>query len=214
MKSSQNSPRYGWLPLCLSLLAAPRIAFAHAAAPRSDLVTVDNAVQVANDKISIRQSQTYKGPVAQAIWDLIDTDKNGKVTAKEKEAFVPQAKTFFTEHSALRVNWAMPVPDDVAVDLASVPAKKPDLDKSGFGFALTAKYAYTPTALDLIELVIPNVNAHEIRASFKFEPSFRPLRVNAGTIDQSAVKDMVQTDGHPDAFSVIVNKQQQQQQQP
>jgi hypothetical protein len=189
--------------------ALPRLAHGHAAAPRSQDVAISNDVKVSNETIVIEQKQTFKGQFGQTMWDLVDTDKNGKLSAKEKKDFEPQARAFFTDHSGLRVNWALLTPAGIKVDMAAWPSKKPkDFDKSPLGFTLTADYGFRPTPLDLMELVIPNLNAHQINATFRFDPALKPLRTNTGKIDEggNAVVEMTQTDGHPDSFSVIVHR--------
>lgn len=189
--------------------AVPALVHGHAAAPRSPEVEINNAVVVAPASIVVKQAQTFKGGFGQTIWNMIDVNKDGKATPKEKKDFEPQARAFFSDHSSLRINWATLTPNDVAVNLDMVPAKKPkDFEKSPIGFNLTANYAFTSTPLDLVELVIPNLNAHQITAVFRIAEVFRVLRTNTGKIDESGTNltEMTQTDGHPDAFSVILHK--------
>lgn len=189
--------------------AVPALVHGHAAAPRSEDVSIANTVEVSLTAIAVQQTQSFKGQFGETIWNMVDANKDGKITAKEKKDFEPQARAFFTDHSSLRINWATLTPGEIKVDLAKWPAKKPkDFEKNPVGFALKADYAFTSTPLDLIELVIPNLNAHEITATFRFGPSFRLLRTNTGKVDETGtvLSEMTQTDGHPDAFSVIVHK--------
>ena len=178
--------------------------------PRSPNLRAENVVQVSSTAITVHQKQVFQGEFVKNLWDMLDADKDGTFSKAEKAVFAEKFKPFYATHAGLRVNWRnLPLKSvDVAVD--GFPKKRPKDDKglqpitAGF----TAVYDYKPTPLDLVELYMPNLNAHEAVCAFSLDKGFRALRASQGrVISNQSVEGMVQVDGKPDLFSLILIKE-------
>lgn len=196
------------LALAVLALGLRGYGTAHEATPRSQSLKVDNAVEVSVDKITVRQRQKMSKEFLDLVWTRLDANNDGKVTDKEKKDAAAKIGAFYTDNTAVRVNWGLLGIGSLTVVVENLPAKKPaDTAKASPATAVfTVTYPYTSTPLDLVELVIPQVNAHEVNCEFKIQAPLNALRANAGTVTDFAAADMKQVDGHPDSFSVIVTK--------
>ncbi|HRY28861.1 MAG TPA: hypothetical protein P5079_02355 [Elusimicrobiota bacterium] len=172
-------------------------------------VRVENVVRLGASGIVVQQRQLYGNKFLEVVWEMIDRNKDGKISKAERKQFPELGKSMYVNFSALRLNWMVQIPEKIEVDLSAWPSRKPkDVEKAPpLPVVLTVSYKYEPTALDLVELMMPNFNAHDISCRFMLDPVFRALRSNLGKIpsDQS-VTDMAMTDGVPGSFSVIVHK--------
>ncbi len=116
-----------------------------------------------------------------------------------------QLEPLFTQECTFTINWSTAIHKQLTVKLPNLPNQKPKQWSpntfSVVGF--NAMYDFSPKAVDLLELMIPNLNAHEIRSTFGWTEQFVGLRTNKG--DVTGLTAVVsQIDGMPDRSSVVL----------
>ncbi len=188
-------------------------ARAHEAQPRSENFRVENDVHISSHQIKVFQTQTYKKEFLDKLWNKVDTDKDGRFSKEERDALEENLKGYYADHTALRVNWQIVIPLQVGIwEVSGIPSRRPKNTEKAKPAKVTffVTHDFKPSGLDLVDLVIPSLNAHEVSATVHLEKGLRAVRVNTGRIREEGrvVWDMLQTDGHPDAFSLVVIKEQ------
>ncbi len=191
---------------------SPGTARAHEAQPRSENFRVENDVHISSHQIKIFQTQTYKKEFLDRLWNKVDTDKDGRFSKEERDALEKNLREYYADHTALRVNWETVTPLRVEIwEVSGIPSRRPKNTEKTKPATVTffVAHDFTPSGLDLVDLVIPNLNAHEVSSIVHLEKGLRAVRVNTGRIREEGrvVWDMLQTDGHPDAFSLVVVKE-------
>jgi hypothetical protein len=186
-------------------------------APRNPNLSVANTVIVFEDRIQVQQEQVFQKEFVEVLWNLVDENKDGKLSAGEKKAAPDKLSPNYAGFTSLRVNWFMHLPATVTVQIPDLPSRRPkSFDKTKpVNVRFVAVYPYIPTQMDLVELIIPSVNAHEVTCQFAIETGIeggrrrldRIYRTNVGNIvNEIRATGLVQTDGRPPAFSAILSK--------
>ncbi|HOW28093.1 MAG TPA: hypothetical protein PK876_06295 [Elusimicrobiota bacterium] len=177
---------------------------------RSSDLSVQNVVRVTTSVIVVEQTQTFKGEFLNVLWTVLDVDKNGKLSAEEKKNADKQLKGFYLDYSGIRLNWYVMAPNKLDVDVKGMPNKKPKEAAKGAPVTVSFRvsYDYIPNFSDVVELLSPNLNAHEVKTKFVLAPSLMLFRINFGKIVSPQETDgMVQVDGYPDIFTAIISNQ-------
>jgi hypothetical protein len=176
---------------------------------RNANLQVENVVQVQQDRVVVSQKQSFTKEFVNVLWGRLDENNDGKLSAEEKKGAEAKLTPYYTNYTGVRVNWLLVPPQSVALKSSNFPSRKPkDLEKaSPIVLEFEATYAHESTLLDLVDLLIPQVNAHRIATRFVAGPGLRFLRANVGQMEgDGEVKEMLQVDGRPDGFSVMVGK--------
>lgn len=192
------------------VVLAGGVSFLWAApSPRNPNVRAENWVQIGVAGIQVKQVQTFQQQAAIDLWNKLDASGDGRLSPEEKKSAEQTLRPLFSGHTALRLNWQPMELSTVVVSIDGLPDRRPKVGPKPqlITVTFTASYAATASKADLVELSIPDLDAHECGVHFTWDAGFLPLRASMGKQGNGNVWDMSQTDGVPPSFSLVIHRQ-------
>lgn len=194
--------------LLLMLIVTPARLCAHGGTSHSAEMSVDNQLALARDAITLTQTHTCTGKMAEDLWLATDADGDGKLSDTEWSKCVEDSRTVYQQWCRVEVDWKTVLPAGVEVKLASFPRTKPT---TFAGVSLVIEHAAlypAPEASSVRNLAFncTNLNAKLINSRVRCAPGLRVETASLGKIEDhgTTVSGMVQQDGSPDQVALVV----------
>ncbi len=197
------------LKLAVIFLAGSFSVLSAAPAPRNPDVRAESWVHIGDAGVQVKQVQTFERQASIDLWNKLDANGDGRLSAPERKSAEQVLRPLFTDNSTLKLNWQVVPSSTVAVSVDALPQRRPRLNSKQPAVSVTflADYPVTASKADLVELSIPDLDAHECPVHFTWDSGFLPLRASMGKQGNGNIWDMKQVDGVPPSFSVVIHRQ-------